>query len=128
MELKRRGIQSRTQLLALVVVIVLMAGGFSYLYYSAQGQITSLSSENQVVCTQLYSLAGATQRFYDNLTAILRGSILNDNSLIQALNQSKPAGFTGMINLLKAQVEVYSVLLSVTSKPVSIGLNSCNGQ
>jgi len=125
---KTRGRALRTQTLALVVVIVIMAGGFTYFYFSTQSQITSLSSENQTLCTQIYSLGGATQRFYDNLSAILRGWNQNDNSLIQALNQSRPSGFVGMINLLKVQVEVSSLLLSATSKPVSIGTNSCNGR
>ena len=127
MKPKTRGGVARTELLVLVAVVVLIAGGFGYFYVSTQSQITSLSSENQTLCSQLHSLAGVTQRFYDNLTAILRGSTQNDNSLIQALNQSKPAGFVGMINLLRAEVEGSSLLLGATSKPVSIGANSCNG-
>jgi len=127
MTIKTKGVVARTQLLVIVAVVVLIAGGFGYFYVSTQSQITSLSSENQTLCSQLYSLAGVTQRFYDNLTVILRGWNQNDNSLIQALNQSKPAGFVEMINLLRAQVEVSSLLAGATSKPVSIGTNSCTG-
>ena len=126
MKPKTRGAVLRTQLLVMVIVAILVVGGFGYFYFSTQSQITSLRSENQTLCTQLSSLAGATQRFYDNLTAVLRGWNQNDNSLIQALNESKPPGSAGMINLLRVQVEVSSLLLGALSKPVSIGSNSCN--
>jgi hypothetical protein len=127
MRSSHRGITARAQLLVLAVVIVILAGGLAYVYLSTKSQITSLGSENQTLCSQLSSLNRVTQRFYDNLTAILRGTILNDNSLMQALNSSKPSGYIAMINLLKAQVEVSSLLLTATSKPVAIGSNSCTG-
>jgi len=123
----KTGMTPRTQVIALAAVILIVSAGFAYLYFSTQSEISSFSTENQTLCSQLYSLVGSTQKFYDNLSVILRGWIQNDNSLIQAINSSKPADYAEMISLLRVQVDVSSLVLSAASTPVSVGENSCAG-
>jgi hypothetical protein len=86
--------------IALLVVVLVLAGGFVYYY----GQVSSLKQAGSTVCQESASLAANLESLISNTTLTLQNQIQGDNSLIQTLNSTHPAGYASMIATLKTQV------------------------
>jgi len=99
MEAKRVALQ--TQIAALSVIIVVLAGGFAYYYVSTSNQVSSVKA----ACRWLLSTGSELQTFIDNLTQVYASQIRSDTLLIQTLNSTKPAGYVGMIATLNSQIK-----------------------
>jgi Na+-translocating ferredoxin:NAD+ oxidoreductase RnfG subunit len=109
LETKRKAIHAQT--LALAVIVVILTAGFAYYYVTTQNQISSLVRTGQNLCIDLNVLSGEVVKFFNNLTLALQSQIQNDNSLIQSLNSTKPAGYTGMIATLNGQIAQDSTIM-----------------
>lgn len=122
---KRNGITNQT--IAMFAVIVVLTGGFAYYY----GQVSSLKQAGSTVCQQALSLATAAEALVSNSTLTLQSQIKGDNSLIQTLNSTRPAGYTDMLTTLKTQVAqdlaliTYYESLSTTAVVPASSLNPC---
>jgi len=87
----------RTQTVAMLAVIVVLAGGFAYSYVSMSNRIST-------VCQQVTSIVLNDESVLNNVTLTLQSQMSSDNSLIQTLNSTRPAGYTEMIATLKGQI------------------------
>jgi hypothetical protein len=116
------------QTAALLVVVVILAGGFVYYYTSA----SSLKQAGLTVCRQATSVAIMAEGLIENVTLTLQSQIQNDNSLIQTLDSTRPAGYTNMIATLNSQIAQdlalitnYDSLLTVVNGGVSSASSPC---
>jgi len=92
-----KGKPIRIQTIALLAVIIVLAGGFAYSYVSMSNRIST-------VCQQVTSISLNYESLLNNMTLTLQSQMNSDNSLIQTLNSTRPAGYTEMIATLKSQI------------------------
>ena len=92
------------QPIAMLAVIIVLAGGFAYSYVSMSNRIST-------VCQQLNSVALNHESLLNNMTLTLQSQMSSDNSLIQTLNSTHSAGYTEIIATLKGQIAQYLSLI-----------------
>ena len=111
------------QTIVMLVVIIVLAGGFAYSYVSMSNRIST-------VCQQATSVAISEGRLILNMTFTFQSQIRSDNSLIQNLTSTRPAGFTDMIATLNSQITQDLSLITYYQSLVAAeesGVNSVTG-
>jgi predicted PurR-regulated permease PerM len=107
------------QTITMLVVIVVLAGGFAYSYASLSGRIST-------VCQQATSIALEEESLINNITLTLQSQMSSDNSLIQTLNSTRPAGYTDMIAILNNEITQDLALINLGTT-AEVGVNSASG-
>ena len=138
---ERKAIQTQTAVL--VVIVVILAGTFAYYYTTTESQISSLKAQVSTVngqvasirgaalglCQDLTSFAGKLGPSMNNVILTLQSEIQSDNSLIQVLNSTKPAGYAGIVATLKSQITRDSAALAgvtnLNASAISSVANPC---
>ena len=108
-----------SQTIAMLAVIVVLASGFAYYYVSSSSQTSSLKEAGRTVCSQAASIAALSVRLISNMSFTLQSQVQADNSLIQTLNSTRPAGYAGMIATLNGGVAQDSALVAYYGSLVS---------
>jgi len=103
MKLRRSG--TGTSVLALSIIAVVLAAAFVYYYATTESQISTLKQSGHSFCLAVNAALSSLSTTFSNITLSLQGQIQNDNSLIAALNSTKPAGYEGMIATLNAEIK-----------------------
>ncbi len=103
------------------LTIVILAGSLVYYYSTATAQISSLKSDGRSVCTTLTSVAGSAYRVDSNTTQAMQQQIQMDNSIIAALNSTKPSGYAGMIATLQAEETQDIAIVTSMNSFLSVG-------
>lgn len=86
-----------------LLTIAILAGALVYTNSTATGQISSLKSAGKNLCTTVESVVSSLSAVYSNVTQTMQQQIQQDNSIIAALNSTKPSGYAGIISALQAQ-------------------------
>ena len=86
-----------------LLTIAILAGALVYTYTTAAGQISSLKSDGKNLCTTVESVVNSLSAVDSNTTQTMQQQIQEDNSIIAALNSTKPSGYAGIISALQAQ-------------------------
>jgi hypothetical protein len=63
-----------------------------------------MSNRISTVCQQVTSISLSDESLLNNVTLTLQSQMSSDNSLIQTLNSTRPAGYTEMITTLEGQI------------------------
>jgi hypothetical protein len=127
-----------------VLTAVILAGALVYNYTAATGQISSLNgqvvslesqtssleSEGSVVCSAVNSVVNSVSGVYSKTVEMMQQQIQEDNSIIMALNSTKPSGYAGLITALQAQQtqdsSIEGYMVNLTSGPApSVGPSPC---
>ena len=142
--------QRRTQLVASIVVIVLLAGALGYFYVTSSGTIASLnstvSSQNGVISAQASTISAQSASIgglqstvtaqassisglqanitaYAQLKAELRAMIAQDTSEIASLNGTVAAD-AAQINSLNQQIATANSMISTLTQTVDLQLST----
>jgi len=100
------------QTIAMLAVIVVLAGGFTFSYASMSSQISTVCNQNRLFATTILSLITKS-------ASTLQSNIQSDNSLIQTLNSTRPAGYADTIATLQSQVTQDTALIAYYSSLVA---------
>ena len=115
---------------AVAVIAIVLAAGFAYSYFTTANQVSSLKSAGSKECQEVSSLATRLEPLFSDVYLTLQSQILSDNSLIQSLNSTRPAGYSGMISSLNNQITqdlaIEANMTSLQSPSASLqGPNPC---
>jgi hypothetical protein len=87
-----------------ILTIAILAGSLAYYYSSASAQISSLKSYVRTMCTTFASAASSILGVFTNTTTTMSRQIQEDNSMITALNSTRPSGYANMTATLQGEV------------------------
>ncbi len=104
-----------------IAVIAVLLVGMTYYYIATNDEIANLKSANQTICQEDRQLATFAASILGNVTAVLQMQIRNDNSMIDALNSTKPSGYTGMIATLNNEIGQDNSIVNSIGSQVTIG-------
>lgn len=88
----------------LSVIVIVLAAGFAYCYYSSQNQIKTLRQDGHSYCLTVASESVALSSILLNITETMQKQVQTDSALIAALNSTRPAGYQGMVSTLNSQI------------------------
>jgi hypothetical protein len=98
------------------MTIAILAGALVYTYTTATGQISSLKTDGKNLCAAVESVVNSISGVYSDTTQTMQQQIQEDNSIIAALNSTKPSGYAGIISALQAQeTQDFSIIASMNN-------------
>ena len=137
METKTQAKPRASQTVVMLIVIVLLAGGFVYYFgyesgltSSLNGQVSSLNFQNSQLATLLEhneALCLQAVLLLSYMNATLSNQIQNESSLVRILNSTRPAGYADMIATLKSQIAQDTGFLVNYENLVAEGSYGCSG-
>jgi hypothetical protein len=107
--------RNRTHAGLAIFTIVILAGSLGYYYSSASAQISSLKSDGRLVCTNVSNAYMTVLDIFSNTTAAMRQQINDDNSVIAALNSTRPSGYANMTATLQGEIAQDTSILNAIS-------------
>ena len=114
------------------MTIAILAGSVVYVYDSystATAQISSLKADGTNLCSTVASVVSSISSVFDNTTETMQQQIQQDNSMIAALNSTRPSGYAGMITTLQDQINqdfaVINSMQVLTTSVTPLGGNPC---
>jgi len=87
-----------------ILTIAILAGSVVYVYTTENAQISSLKADGRNLCSTVSTVVNSVYNVYHNTTETMQQQIQQDNSLIAALNSTRPSGYAGMISSLQDQI------------------------
>jgi hypothetical protein len=87
-----------------LLTIAILIGTIIYVYQTETARISSLNAAGTNICSQVKSAVLLFYKIVANATETMQGQILQDNSLISALNSTKPSGYSNTVSVLQDQI------------------------
>ena len=113
--------------IALLAVVVILAGSFAYYYSATTNQNTALSDKattlneaGVTVCQAVNAIRRAIIHTIVNVTSTLRAQIQNDRSLIAILDSTKPSGYLNMTAMLYSQIAQDQSMIDLIQGPQQV--------
>jgi Na+-translocating ferredoxin:NAD+ oxidoreductase RnfG subunit len=112
---------------------VILAGSLAYYYSSANAQISSLKTNLSAVCHDALTEQNGELLVFTNASQTLQQQIKDDNSIIAALNSTRPSGYAGTIATLQSEASqdtsivnlINSALLNQTTSTPANYVSPC---
>ncbi len=112
-----------------ILTIAILAGSVVYVYTTENAQISSLKADDSNLCAAVTTVVNSVYSVYMNTTQTMQQQIQQDNSMIAALNSTRPSGYAGMITTLQNQISqdlsIVSAMNDFTSVSSQLTANPC---
>ena len=114
--------------IALLAVVVILAGSFAYYYSATANQSTvlsakanSLNAAGMTLCRAINATIPTYAKTYFNVTLTLREQIQSDKSTIAMLNSTRPSGYTNITAELNSQITHDQYIIDAIRGPDTTG-------
>jgi len=87
-----------------ILTITILAGSLAYYYSEASAQISSLKSDGRNLCTTVDNGFKSEVEVLTNTTKTMQQQIQEDDSVIAALNSTRPLGYANMTSTLQGEI------------------------
>ena len=115
-----------------ILTIAILAGGVVYVYGSysaATAQVSSLKADGRNLCSLVSSEVSSMSSASNNITETMQQQVQQDNSIIAALNSTRPTGYASMITSLQDQqrqdLAIVSSMNDLTAEISPLGSSPC---
>ena len=114
--------------IALIAVVVILAGSFAYYYSATANQSTALSDKatslneaGTTLCRAINATRPTYAKTIFNVTSTLQEQIQNDKSIIAMLNSTRPFGYSNMAAELNSQIAQNQYIIDAIRGPQETG-------